>query len=237
MTGTDTDRTPDVQRTHHVIFSGGLDSTSLLALVAHYAAEVGERVRAVSFDYGQRHRVELDRARQITATMDIEHAVLDLRGLVQGSALVDHDIEVPLAGYDEPTMALTVVHGRNMLFASATIASAAPGDVIHVGVHGGDHHVYGDCRPEFWEPYARAVASAYGVEVNTPFIDRDKTYAVTVGHAYDAPLGMSWSCYQGGSVQCGQCGTCRERREAFVAASVTDPTRYVDSDSRGQGGA
>lgn len=215
-------------RTHHVIFSGGLDSTALLSQVVDIAGQQGEHVRAVSFDYGQRHRVELEHASRIAATMGIEHAVLDLRGLMQGSALIDPEVEVPLGHYAAPTMSLTVVHGRNMLFASAAIASAEKGDAVYVGVHGGDHHIYPDCRPEFWIPYAQAVASAYGVEVRTPFINRDKVYAVMVGDALGAPLGLTWSCYRGGTAHCGQCGTCVERQEAFERAGVTDPTVYEE---------
>ena len=225
-----TETGPASVRTHHVIFSGGLDSTSLLAKVVDIAAQRGEHVQAVSFDYGQRHRVELEHAAQVAEALGVPHLVLDLSGLMQGSALIDPEVDVPLGHYAAPTMALTVVHGRNMLFASTTVAQAQPGDAIYTGVHNGDHPIYADCRPEFWGPFAQAVEAAYGVEVLTPFIDGDKAEAVTVGVEHGAPLELSWSCYNGGLTHCGACGTCVERREAFELAGVTDPTVYQATD-------
>lgn len=209
-----------------VIFSGGLDSTCALAK----ALEDGDaEVVAVSTDYGQRHGIELDRARQIAREMGTAHRVLDLRGLLYGSALLGQG-QVPEGHYAEEPMASTVVNGRNMLFASAVVALTDPGDEVWLGVHAGDHFVYPDCRPSFWEPYGQAVLSAYGVKIVTPYLNRTKAQIVAEGYALGAPLGLTWSCYRGQGEQCGRCGTCVERAEAFHLAGVPDPTTYEDAD-------
>lgn len=208
-----------------VILSGGLDSTSALAvsLADHHPSAT----RAISFDYGQRHRRELDAAAAICLHYGIEHQVIDLRGLLQGSALLDPWTDVPEGHYAEDSMAATVVQGRNLLFVSVAIGTTQPGDHLTVGVHAGDHPVYADCRPGFWHHLAEA-ATAYGIAVHAPFVELDKADVVRAGHEAGAPLGLTWSCYAGGEDHCGRCGTCVERAEAFHLADVEDPTSYAD---------
>ena len=212
--------------THIVVLSGGLDSTSALAhtLTSKPPAEVA----AVSFDYGQRHRRELDAAAAVAAYHGISHRVLDMTGLLSGSALLGAS-EVPEGHYAEDNMAATVVQGRNLLFAAAAIATARPGDSLVVGVHAGDHPIYADCRPGFWF-HLNEVAAAYGVEVLAPFVELTKAQVIATGSGAGAPLSLTWSCYQGGELHCGRCGTCVERAEAFDLAGVVDPTTYQDSE-------
>lgn len=211
---------------HTVILSGGLDSTTALALARESAP--GEDVAAVSFNYGQRHARELAAAAAVTAHYRIRHQVIDLSGLLHGSALLG-ETDVPEGHYAADTMTATVVNGRNLLFAAAAIATTKPGDTVWTGVHAGDHPIYPDCRPEFWVALATA-AEAYDVRVTAPFITLPKSEVVYIGDKVDAPLELTWSCYQGGDLHCGRCGTCVERAEAFDAAGVTDPTTYADPD-------
>lgn len=207
-----------------VVLSGGLDSTVALAL----AIEAGAQVSAVSFDYAQRHRErELTAARQIAEHYRIPHRIIPMQGIMSGSSLTDPDKEVPHAGYDDESMASTVVHGRNLLFVSAAIAAAGAGSEVWLGVHGGDHHLYPDCRPSFWEGLRKVVEDAYGTEIVTPFLHTSKAAIVQHGTRLAAPLAMTYSCYEGGEEHCGECGTCRERREAFRLAGISDATRYA----------
>lgn len=209
----------------HVSFSGGLDSTALLYRAISLRGP--KQVRAVSINYGQRHARELAAAKEITDLLGVRWATLDLRGLLAGSSLIDSGEEVPEGHYAEATMTATVVNGRNLLFAAAIIAQTQPGDEVWLGVHAGDHFIYPDCRPEFVAGLA-AAARAYDVTVRAPWVEMSK--AEVVAAERDAPLGLSWSCYKGGEVHCGRCGTCVERAEAFALAGVSDPTIYEDAD-------
>lgn len=210
--------------TIHAILSGGLDSTAALAWsLSHYPSEPHQ---AVSFDYNQRHARELRAAAAIAAWYEVPHTILDIRGLLSGSSLLG-DGDVPEGHYADDTMAATVVNGRNLLFAAATIARTQPHDAILVGVHAGDHPIYPDCRPGFWQGVTEA-AAAYEVGVMTPWVLASKAEVVKAAAALGAPLELTWSCYQGGSAHCGRCGTCVERAEAFAEAQVPDPTAYID---------
>jgi 7-cyano-7-deazaguanine synthase len=120
------------------------------------------------------------------------------------------------------------VPGRNLLFAAATVPRLTAGDTLVVGVHAGDHPIYPDCRPEFWEPLAQAIDAAYSVTVRTPFLYRTKAELLRAGIYHGAPVELTWSCYQGGERHCGRCGTCVERAEAFALADMPDPTDYAD---------
>jgi len=206
-----------------VVLSGGLDSTVAAAAAA---AEVDD-VAAVSFFYGQRHRKELTAAAAVAKRLRIRHNIVNLEGLLHGSALLD-DTVVPHGHYAEASMTATVVPGRNLLFAAAAIARAHPGDQVWFGVHAGDHPIYPDCRPDFWDHLHGVVLDAYSVWLTTPFLHLSKADIVTTGHRLDAPMDLSWSCYEGGPLHCGRCGTCVERAEAFHLADVEDPTRYED---------
>lgn len=208
--------------TNHVVLSGGLDSTATLTL----AQQTGHPTTAWTITYGQTHQHrETAAADTVAATVGVELRTLDLTGLVTGSALLG-DGPIPRADYDRDNMGQTVVHGRNMLFASVVVAQARPGDRVWLGVHGGDHDLYPDCRPEFWEPFTLAVQTAYQVGVVTPLLGHDKSFGVRVLADAGVDPSITYSCYEGGLVHCGQCGTCRERRRAFLDAGVKDLTVY-----------
>lgn len=209
--------------TAYVSLSGGLDSTATLrrAMADHFSTV------AIGVDYGQRHRRELDAARNIADALGVEFRVINIEGLLtRGESLVEGG-EVPHGHYAEDSMAATVVNGRNLMFVSALIGQTDPGDTVYLGVHGGDHFVYPDCRPSFVEPLAQAVAAAYDIHLVAPWINLDKT-AIAASFADNPELAaLTWSCYEGGDVHCGACGTCYERREAFTDALVPDLTEYA----------
>ncbi len=217
-----------------VICSGGLDSVSL----AHIVAEERQLTRLVSFDYGQRHRKELDFAAAAAQRLNVPHHLIDMRPIgaaLTGSALTD-DIDVPDGHYAEETMRITVVPNRNaiMLAIGFGVAAANGDEAVATAVHGGDHFIYPDCRPGFtraFETMQRAALDGYAdVDLYTPFVERSKANIVADGARHGTPFAETWSCYKGGNLHCGRCGTCVERREAFHLAGVADPTAYADPD-------
>lgn len=210
-----------------VLLSGGMDSSTALAL----EAREGDARLAVSVDYGQRHRRELDAARDLAAYYGVPHEVLDLTGwgkLLKGSSLTDPDVEVPEGHYASPSMAITVVPNRNatMLMAAAGVALAVGASRVVTAVHSGDHAVYADCRPEFIQAASLASLLGAGISISAPFVDISKTDIARLGGEIGVPFGLTWSCYKGGDLHCGKCGTCYERREAFEDAGLEDPTSY-----------
>ena len=217
-----------------VICSGGLDSVSL----AHMVAANRKLTGLVSFDYGQRHRKELDYAALCAKRLDVPHDIIDMRGIgaaLTGSALTD-DVDVPDGHYAEDTMRVTVVPNRNaiMLTVAYGIAAARGDQAVATAVHGGDHFIYPDCRPDFTQAFEfmqyMALDGYADVSLYTPFVHRSKADIVTEGQRHNTPFAETWSCYKGGVHHCGRCGTCVERREAFDLAGVADPTHYDDPD-------
>lgn len=217
-----------------VICSGGLDSVSL----AHKVAAEDRLTRLIAFDYGQRHRKELRYAVACADRLDVPFQLIDLRSLgaaLSGSALTDH-VDVPDGHYAEETMRVTVVPNRNaiMLAVAFGVAASRGDEAVAAAVHGGDHFIYPDCRPGFttaFEAMQRAALDGIAdVRLYTPFVHRSKADIVVEGARHGTPFAETWSCYKGGAVHCGRCGTCVERREAFELAGITDPTSYADRD-------
>ena len=216
------------------IVSGGLDSVTL----AYLLKSQGYDLHLLGFNYNQKHRVELDFARQCATDLSAEFDIVDLSGfsrLIGGSALTDESIAVPHGHYAAPNMAVTVVPNRNAIFLALAygVAVAERASRVAIGVHGGDHFVYPDCRPDFIEQFEKAEVlgtsgfAAGDLELFAPFLETDKTGIVRVGADLGVPFEKTWSCYEGGAVHCGQCGTCVERIEAFRDAGVFDPTVYA----------
>jgi 7-cyano-7-deazaguanine synthase len=207
-----------------------MDSTVLLA---HLVAE-GREVHALSVDYGQRHRRELVAAAEICAHYKVPHRVADLRGVTSlfgANALTDSHIAVPEGHYEEASMKATVVPNRNMLLiaTAAAWAMSLKAASVAYGAHGGDHAIYPDCRPAFADALDKAIRLAdwHEVSLERPFVGMDKTAIVKRGAELGVPFALTWSCYVGGDKHCGKCGTCVERKEAFLRAGVQDPTPYV----------
>jgi len=215
------------------IVSGGMDSVTL----AYWLKAQGYDLELVSFDYGQRHRRELECAKRQAKLMGTNHNIIDISGirsLLKGSALTD-DIAVPHGHYAEESMRQTVVPNRNAIMLSIAwgLACTSGADALACGVHAGDHFIYPDCRPEFIEQMEFALRSGTeghrsdGLRLIAPFIDKTKTDIAAIGGALGVPFGETWTCYDGGAVHCGKCGACTERKEAFKDSGVKDPTEYA----------
>lgn len=221
-----------------LVYSGGLDSTVLL----YHLRERGDEVRCLGVDYGQRHRRELEAGREICGRLGVEHRIADLTAitpLLGGSALTD-DIDVPEGHYADATMKVTVVPNRNMILLSVAIGWALSSrcEAVAYAAHSGDHPIYPDCRREFIDAMAGAarLCDWQPVRIETPFVDRSKADIVRLGERLGVPFHLTWSCYRGGEVHCGRCGTCVERREAFELAGVADPTVYEETVHEEAGG-
>ena len=215
------------------VVSGGLDSTTM----AYWLRAQGYAVTAISFDYGQRHRKELAFAEQMAADLDAPWTLIDLHAagltsFLTGSALTDESVTVPDGHYADQSMRITVVPNRNaiMLSIACALAVTREAGAVAFGAHTGDHFIYPDCRPEFVRAFAAminlAVEGLASIEIITPFLSMNKTDIVRLGDELQVPFERTWSCYKGGAVHCGTCGTCVERREAFAQAQVADPTAY-----------
>ena len=206
-----------------------MDSTVCVAL----AAREHESLVALTFDYGQRHRIEVDRAGDEAARYGADLLVVSLdASRWGGSALTDASISVPVDGVDTSAIPATYVPARNLIFLSvaAGVAEARDLDAVYLGVNALDYSGYPDCRPEFVESFRQTAALALkrGVEgrpvdVRTPLIDLSKADIVHLGIEVGAPLELTWSCYFGGPTPCGVCDACRLRAKGFAEAGVEDP--------------
>jgi 7-cyano-7-deazaguanine synthase len=228
--------TPDATRTAVVLVSGGLDSATCLAI----ARAEGYRCHALSFQYGQRHRAELDAAARVAAHLGaVEHRVMQIDlAVFGGSALTDATIAVPEDGATGTAIPVTYVPARNTVFLAFALAWAEvlQAHDIFIGVNAVDYSGYPDCRPEFIDAFARManLATREGVEsreplrIRTPLIDLSKAQIIRQGAALGVDFGMTVSCYQADEQgrACGRCDSCRLRRAGFEAAGVPDPTRY-----------
>jgi 7-cyano-7-deazaguanine synthase len=212
-----------------VLFSGGLDSTVLV----HHLLQEKADLKLLSIDYGQRHHKEIISSTQIAESLGVPHFVLSLPSLGQllgGSALTDQEISLPEGHYAEESMKATVVPNRNMILLSlaAGHAISLKYDTVAYAAHAGDHTIYPDCRPEFADSMAHALTLADWSSINLlrPFVHWSKADLVRHGKKIGVPFEKTWSCYAGGDVHCGKCGTCVERKEAFELVGLSDPTQY-----------
>ena len=217
-----------------VLLSGGLDSMVAAAL----AREQGFAINALTIDYNQRHRREIDAAGAIARRLGaLRHVVLplDLRRF-GGSALTD-DIAVPKGGVG-PEIPITYVPARNLVFLALTLAWAEPlgAHDIFIGVNALDYSGYPDCRPEFIASFAETarLATKEGIEgnpftIHAPLQHWSKARIAQEAGRLGLDPGMSWSCYDPTpeGLACGQCDSCRLRRAGFAEAGLTDPTRYA----------
>ena len=213
-----------------VLLSGGMDSVSAL----YDAKQKHEVVGAISFDYGSKHNHrEIPFAAYHSRKFNIEHQVihLDFVGELFKSDLLESGGQIPDGHYEEETMKSTVVPFRNgiMLSISAGFAESRDAEGLVIAAHAGDHAIYPDCREEFMKSMGDAIriGTFAGIKLLRPFIAMTKTEIAARGHALGVDFSQTWSCYKGAPLHCGTCGTCVERREAFILAGVPDPTIYV----------
>lgn len=218
-----------------VILSGGLDSTTL----AYHLQALGYTLTCVSFNYGQKHLKELNSASLIAKELKSQHHIIDLSFMQQymhASSLINDQISNPKEEYARENMLITVVPNRNtmMLSLAWTIACDIKADVLAYGPHKGDNYVYADCRPEYVAAMNKALRLGTidsrndNLELIAPFLDMTKAEIVKHGAILNVPFAKTWSCYDGLDIHCGKCGTCAQRKNAFIEAGVADLTTYKE---------
>lgn len=242
-------------RKSFVLLSGGLDSTTALYIANHNQEKLGGTVEAVSIDYGQRHVKEAEQAKKICDRLGVHHTVIKL-DFAGSCMLTDKSIDVPNISYDQiQGISPTYVPFRNGMMLARLAAHAQSyvmsvkeqikkGDnysefkdslledlvTIYFGAHAEDalNWAYPDCTIEFTGAMANAIyiGSYRTTRLNTPFMSLTKGQIVDWGTKLRVPYADTWSCYKGNELHCGVCPTCRSRKEAFIAAGVSDPTVY-----------
>lgn len=219
-----------------ILVSGGLDSTTVVAM----AKSQGYDCYTLSFDYGQRHRSELEAAKRVSSLMNVhEHKVVKLDlGTIGGSALTDTAIDVP--EQETTGIPVTYVPARNTVFLSIALgwAEVLEANDIFLGVNAVDYSGYPDCRPEYISAFETVanLATKSGVEgkklsIHAPLIDMTKAQIIQAGLDLSVDYSQTVSCYKASleGLACGKCESCRLRRQGFEQAGVADPTRYQNN--------
>lgn len=217
------------------LLSGGLDSTVTLA----YAIHQGFEVTALTINYGQRHKRELEAAKAVAAHFNVPHTIMEFPLTGFRSALTDESIPVPdrkpeEIGYDIPE---TYVPARNIVFLSlaAGLAESVDASAVFIGANAIDYSGYPDCRPEFFQAFedmlevgTKRGVLGHPVRIEHPILKKTKAEIVKMGMKLEAPLHLTWSCYRGGEKACGHCDSCVLRLKGFKEAGVKDPVPYED---------
>ena len=213
-----------------VLCSGGMDSVSAL----YWANAEHEVVAALSYNYGSKHNPrEIPFAKLHADKLGIRHQIINLDFIDKlfNSALLSSGGEIPEGHYQAENMKQTVVPFRNaiMLSIAAGWAESLEAEGLVIAAHSGDHAIYPDCREAFMKAMADTIREGTyaGIKLLRPFIDLNKGAIVTVGVKHGVDFSKTYSCYKGGAINCGKCGTCVERREAFIDAHIPDPTEYL----------
>ena len=217
------------QRTAIALLSGGLDSATAAAL----ALEQGSRVIGLSFDYGQRHRRELDAAAAVAQQLGLaeHHCIAVNLASWGGSALTDASISIPSEGVQEGVIPTTYVPGRNTVFIAIglSLAEARGAERLVLGVNAVDYSGYPDCRPDYLKTFqeladlaSKAGREGHGTQLWSPLVHWSKTRIVEEALRLNVPIEATWSCYSGGTQPCGVCDSCRIRDEALRAANRPD---------------
>jgi 7-cyano-7-deazaguanine synthase len=225
-----------------VLTSGGLDSTTVLAMVR----DAGYSLHCLSFDYGQRHRFELEAARRVALAFNaVQHLIVPLDLTSIGGSALTADIAVPKERSPEQmsrAIPVTYVPARNTIFLSIALAWAEtlPAEHIFIGVNALDYSGYPDCRPEYIEAFQAmanlatkaAVEGRLKIRIETPLIGMSKAQIIRTGSALGVDFSMTHSCYDPSprGISCGQCDSCMLRRKGFEEAGVKDPTAYLSGD-------
>ena len=217
-----------------VLLSGGLDSTTTLAK----AIADGNEVTALSFDYGQRHSKELISAANVAKHYGIEHVIVKIDLSMFRSALTDKNIDVPenreesQMGSDIP---VTYVPSRNIIMMSvaAGLCESIDAEKIYIGANVIDYSGYPDCRPEFFYAFQKMLevgtksgVEGHAIKIETPILSLSKAEIVKLGKELEAPLHLTWSCYEGGEKACGRCDSCQLRLKGFEEAGYKDEIEY-----------
>lgn len=213
-----------------VLCSGGMDSVTAL----YWARARHDVVAVVSFNYGAKHNDrELPFAAEHAAKFGVRHEAiaLDFVNRLFASNLLQSGGAIPDGHYEADMMKQTVVPFRNaiMLSIACGFAESVGAEALVIAAHGGDHAIYPDCREDFMRAMGDAMelGTYAGVRLLRPFIAMTKSQIAAEGAELGVDFARTWSCYKGGAIHCGTCGTCVERREAFMQAGVKDPTTYA----------
>jgi len=219
-----------------ILSSGGIDSTTCIA----YAKNQGYTCLSLSFDYGQRHRSELDAAKKVAAYFNVEHHIFKIDiDQYRGSALTDTNIDVPTAAsYSKTDIPMTYVPARNTIFLSIALGFAEVYKIGHIfiGANAIDYSNYPDCRPEYIQAFqamanlaTKAAIQGEKVVIETPIIDLTKAQIIELGMKNGVDYSMTVSCYQADELgrACHDCHSCAIRKKGFEEAGVSDPTHYV----------
>ncbi|MFI9652956.1 7-cyano-7-deazaguanine synthase QueC [Guyparkeria halopsychrophila] len=216
-----------------VLLSGGLDSATL----AWQARADGYAVHALSFDYGQRHRVELEAADRVARAVGAAaHRTIRIdMGGNSGSSLTDQDQPVPDYAPGNTAIPSTYVPARNLTFLSFALgwAEMLHAERIYIGVNAVDYSGYPDCRPEFIQAFRQlanvATAADHPFEIHAPLLYMTKAEIIAHGNALGVDYGLTVSCYRADAQgrACGMCDSCHYRRQGFIEAGVPDPTQYA----------
>jgi len=211
------------------ILSGGLDSTTAL----YELKKDCEVMEAITFDYDQRHKREIESAKKICELLDLPHKIINIKNfneLLQGSSLTSPQIATPHGYYQEETMKQTVVPNRNAIMINIAAGYAISKKIygLGLGVHAGDHYIYPDCRPQFIasQEQTLSLANDCDFKLYAPFLHINKAAVVAKGHELGVPFEYTWTCYEGSQKACGKCGSCMERAEAFAQNNLSDPITY-----------
>jgi 7-cyano-7-deazaguanine synthase len=209
-----------------VIFSGGIDSTTIL----HILKNAGYEIIALTFNYGQKHQKEIEYAKKISNNLGLEHLILELP-VLYGSALTEKTRNIPEVEYSIDSQHATVVPNRNMVFIAhaVSVAIANNASEVYYGAHMNDKIAYPDCTIQFVKAVQSAIYTGNyeQVTIKAPFIEMTKDKIIETGTILGVPYAETWSCYTGHELHCGVCGTCRERKNAFKRAGIPDPTNYL----------
>jgi 7-cyano-7-deazaguanine synthase len=216
-----------------VLCSGGMDSVAAL----YWARKEHEVIACVSFDYGSKHNhCEIPFAAEHASKLGVRHEIIPLRFMDRlfASDLLASGGDIPEGHYEAENMKQTVVPFRNaiMLSIATGFAESIGAEGVAIAAHGGDHAIYPDCREDFMRAMGDTMRlGTYAqVQLLRPFIAMTKGAIAAEGAKLGVDFSRTWSCYKGGAIHCGRCGTCVERREAFIAAGLPDPTVYASRD-------
>jgi len=216
-----------------VLCSGGMDSVSAL----YWAKDEHNVIAALSFNYGSKHNPrEIPFAKLNADLLGIRHQVINLDFIDKlfSSALLTSGGDIPEGHYQAENMKQTVVPFRNaiMLSIAAGWAESLDAEGLVIAAHSGDHAIYPDCRESFMKAMGDAIKEGTyaGIKLLRPFIAINKATIVGEGLKHGVDFAKTYSCYKGGDIHCGKCGTCVERREAFIEARVPDPTLYLSKE-------